>query len=96
MTDSKVTTKIFVHAYPNATKNEITGLINGVLSIKISAPPVKGKANKELISFLSQRLALGKGRIDIIKGHTTRNKIIAIDGMSQETALKLLQPDKDT
>jgi uncharacterized protein (TIGR00251 family) len=96
MTDSKITTKISVHAYPNAARNEIKGLTDGVLSVKISAPPVKGKANKELLAFLSQRLALSKDRIDIIKGHTTRNKIIAIDGMSQETVLKLLKPVKDT
>jgi uncharacterized protein (TIGR00251 family) len=94
--DSKITAKISVHVYPNATGNEITGLINGVLRVRISAPPAKGKANKELLAFLCQRLALNKDRIDIIKGHTTRNKIIAIDGMTKETALKLLLPGKDT
>ncbi len=96
MSITKDKARILVHVYPNATGNEITGLINGVLRVKISAPPVKGKANKELLAFLSQRLALSKDRIDIIKGHTTRNKIIAIDGMTKETALKLLLPGKDT
>jgi uncharacterized protein (TIGR00251 family) len=86
--------RLLFHIYPNAARNEITGLINGVLNIKISAPPVKGKANKELLAFLCQRLALSKDRITIIKGHTTRNKIIAIDGMSKGSALELLLPAK--
>jgi uncharacterized protein (TIGR00251 family) len=96
MSITKNKARVLVQVYPNAARNEITGLINGVLRVKISAPPAKGKANKELLAFLCQRLALNKDRIDIIKGHTTRNKIIAIDGMAKETALKLLLPGKDT
>jgi uncharacterized protein (TIGR00251 family) len=96
MSITKNKARVLVQVYPNAAGNEITGLINGVLRVKISAPPAKGKANKELLAFLCQRLALNKDRIDIIKGHTTRNKIIAIDGMAKETALKLLLPGKDT
>jgi len=93
MPDSKITAKISVHAYPNAAKNEIIGFTDDVLRVKISAPPSKGKANKELLDFLCQQLALSKDRIGIIKGHTTRNKIVAIDGMSKEAAIKLLLPD---
>ena len=93
MPDSKITAKISVHAYPNAAKNEVIGFTDDVLRVKISAPPVKGKANKELLAFLCQLLALSKDRIGIIKGHTTRNKIVAIDGMSKEAAIKLLLPD---
>jgi uncharacterized protein (TIGR00251 family) len=90
MSITKDKARILVQVYPNAAGNEITGLINGVLRVKISAPPAKGKANKELLAFLCRCLALSKDRIGIIKGHTTRNKIIAIDGMTKESAIKLL------
>ncbi len=93
MPKSKITAKISVHVYPNAAKNEVVGFTDDVLRVKISAPHVKGKANKELLDFLCQQLALDKDRIVIIKGHTTRNKIVAIDGMSKEAAIKLLLPD---
>ncbi len=66
------------------------GFTNGVFQIRIAAPPVKGKANKELISFLGQTLGLKKSSINITKGHTSRNKIVAIDGLSPEEIMKRL------
>ena len=70
----------------------MAGFADGVLMVKVSAPPVKGKANKELIAFLSRFLDVSKSQIDIIKGHTTRKKIIAIDGLTQEDITKRLSP----
>lgn len=84
--------EISVQVRPNAAKNEVTGIIDGVWQIRVAAPPVKGKANKELIAFLSRLLGVSKSQIDIIKGHTTRNKLIAIDGLSQEDIKKRLLP----
>ncbi len=88
--------RISVQVYPNAIKNEIVDLSDGVLRVKLSAPPVKGKANRELVAFLSRLLGLKKDSISIIKGYTTRNKVIVIDGLSQEHALELLLPGKET
>jgi len=88
--------RISVHVYPNAVKNEIVGLTSNVLRVKISAPPVKGKANKELVAFLSGLLGIKKDSINIIKGHTARNKVLVIDGLSQEHTLELLLSDKET
>jgi len=82
--------KISLRVYPNATKNEVIGFADGVLRVKIAAPPVKGKANRELLAFLGQLLGIGKGALTIVKGHTNRNKIIAIDDLSQEELLKRL------
>ena len=84
--------KISLSVYPNASRNEIVGFTDGVLLVKVSAPPVKGKANKELITYLSRLLGVGKGSINIIKGHTARNKVVAIDGLSQEEVMKRLLP----
>lgn len=85
-----VRTEISVRVHPNAARNEVTGVTDGIYQVKVSAPPVKGKANKELIAFLSRLSGVSKSRIDIIKGHTTRNKLIAIDGLSQEDIMKRL------
>jgi len=82
--------KISLRVYPNATRNELVGLADGVWRVKISAPPVKGKANKELIAFLSQLLGVSQSTLTILKGHTTRNKVVAIDGLSQEEVTKRL------
>ncbi len=84
--------KISLRVYPNASRNEMGGFTDGVLRVKVSAPPIKGKANRELITFLSRLLGVGKGSVNIIKGHTTRNKVVAIDGLSREEIMKRLLP----
>ena len=84
--------EISVRVHPNAARNEVVGVTDGVWQVRVSAPPVKGKANKELITLLSGLLGVGKSRIDIIRGHNTRNKVIAISGLSQEDIMKRLSP----
>jgi uncharacterized protein (TIGR00251 family) len=75
---------------PNAASNELVGCVEGVWRVKISAPPVGGRANKELIAFLAQKLGLGKGDLTILKGHTSRNKLISIVGLSREEIARRL------
>jgi len=84
--------KITVRVYPGAARNEVVGFRGEVLRVRVAAPPVKGKANQELIAFLSKVLGVSKSSIGIIKGHTTRNKLIAIDGMTFEDVIKRLLP----
>ena len=87
-----VKAEIPVLVHPNAAKNKVAGITDGVWQVKVAAPPVKGKANKELVNFLSQLLGMSKSQIGIIKGHTTRKKIITIYGLSQEDIIKRLSP----
>ena len=54
-----------VKVTPNASKNEILGLTDGTWRVKIAAAPDKGKANKELIEFLSKRLGVKKSSISL-------------------------------
>jgi len=77
-------TIITVHVQPNARRNDVLGFEDGVLRVKIAAPPVKGKANRELIEFLSQLLGVSKGSVTIEKGATSRSKVIGISGLSED------------
>ncbi|GAG88338.1 unnamed protein product, partial [marine sediment metagenome] len=63
--------KISLRVYPGAARSEVVGFTEGVLQVKVAAPPVKGQANKELLAFLSKTLAVGKGALTIVKGHTS-------------------------
>ena len=60
---------------PNASKNEIIKTDDGV-KIKITAPPVDGKANKALIEFLSKEFKISKTSIEILRGETSKDKTI--------------------
>ena len=73
-----------MHVHPNAARNELAGFSEGVLRVRVAAPPVKGKANKELIAFLARKLGLSKGDLTIIRGHTSRHKLISVAGLTRE------------
>ncbi|MCK4418377.1 YggU family protein [Candidatus Aerophobetes bacterium] len=65
---------------PGASKNEIVGVQQDAFKVRISAPPVEGKANKALIQFLAKEFRVKKSEIKIVSGHTTRIKTIHIIG----------------
>ena len=55
---------------------------DGAVLIRIAAPPVDGKANQALIAFVAKTLGLPKGAVTIIRGETSRNKVIRVEGQS--------------
>jgi len=69
---------IIVQIIPNSSRNEIIQQADNYLKIKIKAAPVKGKANKELLKFLAKIYKKPVSQIEIIKGLTTKNKLIRI------------------
>ena len=86
--------RLNVKVTPNAGRNEVTGYTGGVLNDKIAAPPVKGRANKELVDFLSRSLGVSKSLITIVKGRTSRNKVIIVQGMTRDDVIRRLIADK--
>jgi len=78
---------------PHASKNEIVTMENGGLKIKLTAPPVDNAANEALIRFLSDTLAVSKSRIEIISGHTSRDKIVRIFGITEVEAKRILNSE---
>jgi len=82
MTDTK--TIIRVRVLPRTSKNQIVGMDGGVFKVKLTAPPVEGKANKALVQFLAKKLGLPKRGIEIVSGERSREKSIRINGLSVE------------
>lgn len=72
---------------PRAKSNQIVGLLDGVIHVKVKSPPSAGKANNELIDFLCTKLKLKKTDVNIIHGFTSRNKLIELTGISFDEAL---------
>ena len=83
-------TTIVVQVQPKSARNRVTGFENGVLYVKIAAPPVKGEANRELVRFLSDILGVAKSNITIEKGLTSKRKVVGIRGIRQEEVFKQL------
>lgn len=83
MSDKESGARLHVRVTPGAPRNEVMGYAEGVLRVKVAAPPVKGQANKELIAFLSDILGLRKSQLSILKGETSREKVLAIEGVTR-------------
>ena len=75
---------------PRSSRNEIVGVTEGVLKVKLTAPPVEGAANKLLVEFLSDRLKVSKSKVKILTGETGRTKLISISGVKKEDLSRIL------
>lgn len=64
---------------------------DGTLRVRIAAPPVEGKANSALISFLAKVFGVRKNKVEIVAGEKGLDKIISVLGMSSETAEEKIQ-----
>jgi len=82
MNETEHGTELFVRVVPRAAKNEIKGVHDGALKIRITTPPIDGKANKALIEFLSKTLNCPKAEIELVRGETARRKTICIRGLT--------------
>lgn len=76
-------TIIKVKVQPGASKNEISGKWLDMLKVKVTAPPCAGRANKQCIELLANKLGIAKNKIQIVKGHTSRDKQIQINGLTE-------------
>lgn len=77
-----------VRAIPRASKNEIQGIHDQTLKIKLTTAPVDGKANQALIRFLSKELHISKSQIQLKQGETNRHKTLRITGLTLEQFLE--------
>lgn len=77
---------------PGASRNQILGIHNHSLKIKLTSPPVDGAANQSCIKFLAKTLGISPSRIAIVKGETSKNKIIQIEGIDSQTFMNTLEP----
>jgi uncharacterized protein (TIGR00251 family) len=65
-------------------------MADGSLKIRLTAPPVDGAANEALVKFLSDTLSVSKSQVEIVSGHTSREKRLKINGMSEADVTRLL------
>lgn len=79
-----------LHIQPGARKTEIVGLHGQALKIRLSAPPVDGKANACLIEFLAEQLDLPRTRVELVSGAASRLKRLRVTGASEQAVARLI------
>ncbi len=84
------TTTLSIRIQPRASKNEVVRQEDGGLKIRLTAPPVDNAANEALVRFLADLLETSKSQVEIVSGHTSRDKVIRISGVSPEAVNQVL------
>jgi uncharacterized protein (TIGR00251 family) len=73
-----------VKLQPRASKNEIGDALGDELKIKVTAPPVDSAANQALIELLAVKLGCSRGKVELIRGKTSRHKTILLQGFKAD------------
>lgn len=81
---------VTVRVMPSAKKNECAEIMaNGVLKVRLTAPPVDNKANEALTSFFSDFLEISRSNLSIISGQTSRTKRLLIKDYTDDIIQRL-------
>lgn len=83
-------TLLSVKLQPRASRNEIGDPLGDELKIKVTAPPVDAAANQALVALLAEKLDCARGRVELVRGQTSRHKTIKLHGFKPEELLKYL------
>jgi hypothetical protein len=79
---------------PRASSNTVVGPIGNELRVKVTAPPVDAAANEALVRFLAAHLGCPRNRVELVRGHTSRHKVVKIYGIAAEEIIARLEKDE--
>jgi uncharacterized protein len=89
---ARPSTRLTLRVMPGAGRSEIVGRHAGAWKVRIGAAPERGRANAALLRLLSERLRISRSAITIVSGHTGRDKVVELRGLSvDEAASRLLE-----
>ncbi len=69
---------------PKASRNQVDGFEEGTLRLRVTAPPTEGKANAEVIALLAKTLGVSKSRLEIVRGHSSRDKVVSVKSLTEQ------------
>ena len=80
---------------PGARRSEVVGRLGDSWKLRVRSAPERGRANDEVIALLARTLGLSARDVRIVLGHTSRDKIVELDGLTIEDAERRLSSGKD-
>ena len=81
--DNKGAVILNLHVQPGAKRTEVAGRHGDALKIRLAAPPVDGKANAELLRFLSDAFDVPLRNVTLVRGESSRQKIVRVEAPRQ-------------
>jgi uncharacterized protein (TIGR00251 family) len=82
--------RIQVRVQPRARKDEVASERNGRLVVRITAPPVDGKANAALRKLLAKRLGVPASAVTVVRGEASRDKLVEVEGLDDAVLRRTL------
>ncbi len=73
-----------VRVQPKASRNQVDGFEDGTLRLRVTASATGGKANAGMIALLAEILGVSKSRLEIVRGHNSRDKIVSIETLTEQ------------
>jgi uncharacterized protein (TIGR00251 family) len=83
--------RLKVRVTPRATRDQIVGWREDTLRVRVTAPPVAGRANEALLRLLAAALGVPSGRLRLVRGQGSREKLIAVEGLAEAEARARLE-----
>ena len=80
-----------IKVQPKASRDQVVGYREGVLQLRVTAPPDKGRANAAVVSLLALALGVAKSRVRIVRGQTSRDKLVTVESLSPEEVRGILK-----
>ena len=75
---------IAIRVQPRSRRDEVVGERAGATVIRLTAPPVDGKANAALCAFVARAAGVPPSRVSVVRGQTSRDKLVRVDGVDEE------------
>ncbi|MEE8466600.1 MAG: DUF167 domain-containing protein [Dehalococcoidia bacterium] len=73
-----------VRVQPKASRNQVLGYDEGTLRLRVTAPPIDGKANAGVIALLAKTLGVSKSKLQIVQGQSSRNKAVSVETLTEQ------------
>ena len=83
--------RLNVKVVPGSSRDQIVGWLGDALKIKVMVPPEKGRANEAVVDLLSMKLSVNTDDIEVVSGHSSPSKVIAITGMDDDAIKKAFE-----
>lgn len=85
-------TRLTLRVMPGAGRSEVVGRYGNAWKVRVGAVPERGRANAALLRFLARQLRIARADIDIVSGHTGRDKVVELRGLTAgEATSRLLE-----